>query len=112
MVRQPGLRARTFDPANLDPTRFPTPPVKVDWKAEAQSFEAVVATFVWSWWGRKKTAISGQLSAKSDRRFAGGEWQLTANSQQLAGGKSQGYAARAWLVLLDGVWTAARGRCT
>ncbi|MBM3121663.1 MAG: hypothetical protein FJZ97_05700 [Chloroflexi bacterium] len=38
---------RTFDPANLDPTRFPTPPVTVDQPRKAQDFEAIVATFTW-----------------------------------------------------------------
>lgn len=38
---------RTFDPANLDPTRFPTPPVTVDRRSMSQDFEAIVATFTW-----------------------------------------------------------------
>jgi hypothetical protein len=42
-----GYELSTFDPANLDPTRFPTPPVSVDWQAKVQGFEAIVATFVW-----------------------------------------------------------------
>jgi hypothetical protein len=44
-----GYELSTFDPANLDPTRFPTPPVGVGWQARVQGFEAVVATFVWLW---------------------------------------------------------------
>ncbi len=44
-----GYELSTFDPANLDPTRFPTPPVNVDWQEKVQGFEAVVATFVWLW---------------------------------------------------------------
>lgn len=42
-----GYELRTFDPANLDPTRFPTPPVSVDWQARVEGFEAIVSTFVW-----------------------------------------------------------------
>jgi len=42
-----GYELSTFDPANLDPTRFPTPPARVDWRARVQGFEAVVATFRW-----------------------------------------------------------------
>jgi len=42
-----GYELRTFDPANLDPTRFPTPPVSVDWQARVRGFEAIVATFTW-----------------------------------------------------------------
>ncbi len=38
---------RTFDPANLDPTRFPTPPPTADWHERVQGFEAIVATFTW-----------------------------------------------------------------
>lgn len=44
-----GYELFTFDPANLDPTRFPTPPVTVDWRTKVESFEAIVATFVWLW---------------------------------------------------------------
>ncbi len=44
-----GYELSTFDPANLDPTRFPTPPVSVDWQARIEGFEAMVATFVWLW---------------------------------------------------------------
>ena len=44
-----GYELRTFDPANLDPTRFPTPPAAVDWRERVQDFEAVVATFAWLW---------------------------------------------------------------
>ncbi len=44
-----GYELSTFDPANLDPTRFPTPPVSVDWQARVRDFEAVVATFTWLW---------------------------------------------------------------
>ena len=42
-----GYELRTFDPANLDPTRFPTPPATVDWRGKVQDFEAMVATFTW-----------------------------------------------------------------
>jgi len=42
-----GYVLRTFDPANLDPTRFPTPPATVDWQGKVQDFEAMVATFTW-----------------------------------------------------------------
>ncbi len=42
-----GYVLRTFDPANLDPTRFPTPPAAVDWRSKAQGFEAMMATFTW-----------------------------------------------------------------
>ena len=42
-----GYVLRTFDPANLDPTRFPTPPAAVDWQSKVQGFEAMVATFTW-----------------------------------------------------------------
>jgi len=42
-----GYVLRTFDPANLDPTRFPTPPAAVDWRSKVQGFEAMVATFTW-----------------------------------------------------------------
>ena len=38
---------RTFDPANLDPTRFPTPPVRVEWSERVAVFEQVVASFRW-----------------------------------------------------------------
>lgn len=38
---------RTFDPANLDPTRFPAPPPSVDPRSRSQVFEAIVATFTW-----------------------------------------------------------------
>lgn len=38
---------RTYDPANLDPTRFPTPPATVDPRSRSQDFEAIVATFTW-----------------------------------------------------------------
>ncbi len=44
-----GYELSTFDPANLDPTRFPTPPVSVDWQARIKGFEAIVATFAWLW---------------------------------------------------------------
>ncbi len=44
-----GYELSTFDPANLDPTRFPTPPVSVDWQARVEGFEAMVATFMWLW---------------------------------------------------------------
>lgn len=37
----------TYDPANLDPTRFPTPPVRVDVQSKVRGFEALVATFTW-----------------------------------------------------------------
>jgi hypothetical protein len=42
-----GYELRTFDPANLDPTRFPTLPVQVDIQEHILAFEAIVATFVW-----------------------------------------------------------------
>jgi len=42
-----GYELRTFDPANLDPTRFPTPPVSVDAAARIRGFEEMVATFTW-----------------------------------------------------------------
>ena len=38
---------RTFDPANLDPTRFPTPPARVEWSEREAVFEQVVASFMW-----------------------------------------------------------------
>ena len=44
-----GYELSIFDPANLDPTRFPTTPVKVDWGAKVQGFEAVITTFAWLW---------------------------------------------------------------
>lgn len=44
-----GYELSTFDPATLDPTRFPTPPVRVDWQARLEGFEAIVATFSWLW---------------------------------------------------------------
>ena len=44
-----GYELSTFDPGNLDPTRFPTPPVSVDWQARVQGFEAVITTFAWLW---------------------------------------------------------------
>jgi hypothetical protein len=43
-----GYELRTFDPANLDPTRFPAPPATVDRRERVHSFEAIVATFVWT----------------------------------------------------------------
>jgi len=43
-----GYELRTFDPANLDPTRFPTPPATVDWRERGQGFEAIVAAFTWT----------------------------------------------------------------
>ncbi len=42
-----GYQLRTFDPANLDPTRFPTPPVSVDAADRVRGFEELVATFTW-----------------------------------------------------------------
>jgi hypothetical protein len=42
-----GYVLRTFDPANLDATRFPTPPGKVDVQEHIRVFEAIVATFAW-----------------------------------------------------------------
>jgi len=44
-----GYELRTFDPANLDPTRFPTPPAAVARRERVHDFEAVVATFTWLW---------------------------------------------------------------
>jgi hypothetical protein len=38
---------RTYDPANLDPTRFPTPPIRVEWSERESTFEQLVGTFVW-----------------------------------------------------------------
>jgi hypothetical protein len=43
-----GYQLRTFDPANLDPTRFPTPPASVDLQTRLQAFESIVATFTWT----------------------------------------------------------------
>lgn len=37
----------TFDPGNLDPTRFPTPPASVSREDREAVFEQLVATFVW-----------------------------------------------------------------
>jgi hypothetical protein len=42
-----GYELRTFDPANLDPTRFPSPPATVDVGERIRGFEAMVATFAW-----------------------------------------------------------------
>lgn len=42
-----GYELRTFDPANLDPTRFPTPPAAVSPQERIHGFEAIVATFAW-----------------------------------------------------------------
>jgi len=44
-----GYELSTFDPANLDPTRFPTPPASVSWEDREPVFEQLVATFVWLW---------------------------------------------------------------
>lgn len=37
----------TFDPANLDPTRFPTEPARIDRQQELQLFETIASTFTW-----------------------------------------------------------------
>jgi hypothetical protein len=42
-----GFLLSTYAPANLDPTRFPTPPAAIDWQAELDLFESVVSTFEW-----------------------------------------------------------------
>ena len=44
-----GYELRTFDPANLDPTRFPTPPATVEAEERIRTFESMVATFTWLW---------------------------------------------------------------
>ncbi len=38
---------KTFDPANLDPKAFPTPPAMVDWQEEVRGFDEMVSTFTW-----------------------------------------------------------------
>jgi hypothetical protein len=38
---------RTFDPASLDPTRFPTPPARVEWSEREAVFEQLLASFTW-----------------------------------------------------------------
>jgi hypothetical protein len=42
-----GYMLRTFDPANLDPTRFPTPPATVRWEDREAVFENIISTFNW-----------------------------------------------------------------
>jgi hypothetical protein len=36
---------KTFDPANLDPTAFPDPPIAINWQKEVKMFEGIVSTF-------------------------------------------------------------------
>jgi hypothetical protein len=36
---------KTFDPANLDPTAFPDPPIAINWQKEVEMFEGIVSTF-------------------------------------------------------------------